>query len=468
MIRLLPRTPRGTWLLAGAVWLAGCSALWWVLPYRPRAAWATEEPAVVHGFIPGTAVVLISMPWSSTIDGPPGPMLGPLVARDTATGQVREWFPDGERLTLVEIAPDGRHVLNGRVLGGRARLFLHDAADGKVVAELPLGGPRAENENDQPSDAYEQIAAFRPDGQQIVYADRVGDERWLRVWDVDAHQEVAALHDAGPVAAWSPNGQLLAYVAHIGQPWTVRLWDLSAGYARAPGASPFEKNSRPVRIRFSPDGASIVCVLRTGERIQGREPADEIVGFDTASGRQTFHRSVAQVVFPANVPWFATVESTDSPDVECFHRCDYATGEGRDRLVLNAIAGARWGDLSPDGGLVLGDDVSDNPVFEFLDLHFLQGALGTNVRPALWEAARGRLLHVLPMALASDADRPTRHAWSPDGRLLAIAGVDDVMVWDVPPRRSLKWLMAGATLFALPPFVIARRRVRRLWREAAA
>src|SRR5262249_53528499 len=70
MIRLMPRTPRGTWLLAGAVWLTGCAALWWVLPYRPRAAWPTEEPAVVHGLIPGTVVVLTSMPWSSTIDGP--------------------------------------------------------------------------------------------------------------------------------------------------------------------------------------------------------------------------------------------------------------------------------------------------------------------------------------------------------------------------------------------------------------
>ena len=82
-MQVLPRTPRGMWLRAGAVWLAGVAALWWVLPYRPRAAWPTEEPAVVHGFIPGTAVVLTSMPWSATIDGPPGPMLGPLAARDT-------------------------------------------------------------------------------------------------------------------------------------------------------------------------------------------------------------------------------------------------------------------------------------------------------------------------------------------------------------------------------------------------
>jgi hypothetical protein len=43
-----------------------------------------------------------------------------------------------------------------------------------------------------------------------------------------------------------------------------------------------------------------------------------------------------------------------------------------------------------------------------------------------------------------------------------------VDVWDVPPRRKPRWFMAGAALFAVPPFLIARRRVRRLRREAAA
>ncbi|HTK76221.1 MAG TPA: hypothetical protein VL371_13240, partial [Gemmataceae bacterium] len=59
-MRLLPRTPRGTWLLAGAVWLTGCGVLWWAVPYRPRVTWPTQERATVHGFIPGTSVVLTS------------------------------------------------------------------------------------------------------------------------------------------------------------------------------------------------------------------------------------------------------------------------------------------------------------------------------------------------------------------------------------------------------------------------
>ncbi|HTK73892.1 MAG TPA: hypothetical protein VL371_01470 [Gemmataceae bacterium] len=468
MIRLLLRSPRGTWLLAGAVWLAGCGALWSVLPYRPRAAWATEEPAVVHGFIPGTAVVLTSTPWSPKIFDAQGPVIGPLLARDAATGEVREWFPDNERLTLVDPGVDGRHVLVGRVLGGRARLFLLDAADGKVVAELPRGGPRAENPGDLPPDVDEQFAAFRPDGRRVVYADRVGDERWLRVWDVETRQETAGLRDAAPPAAWSPDGRSLAYIPQGQKEAAVGVWELGTGLTRALGPSP-SPDLRPEQLHFSSNGQTVVSVLRRIEEVLFRDPRDthEVMAWDVGSGMKTLQRQAHRAAFPAQTPWFA-IENWDRPEGTCVHRYDYAGGALRDRFVLSEIMGPEWVGLSPDGGLVLRHDTIDNPIFEFLDLRLLQGALGTNVRPVVWETGSGRLRHVLPMAIDPDVDSPAGHAWSADGTFLAIAGEDELTVWDIPPRRSLKWFMAGAALFALPPFVIARRRVRRLRREAAA
>jgi hypothetical protein len=86
----------------------------------------------------------------------------------------------------------------------------------------------------------------------------------------------------------------------------------------------------------------------------------------------------------------------------------------------------------------------------------------------IWETGSGRQRHVLPMALDSDLTSSTGHAWSPDGTLLAIAGEDELTVWDIPPRKSLSWFAGGAGLFALPLFVIARRQVRRLRREVTA
>jgi hypothetical protein len=60
------------------------------------------------------------------------------------------------------------------------------------------------------------------------------------------------------------------------------------------------------------------------------------------------------------------------------------------------------------------------------------------------------------------------NAWSPDGRTLAAKAPGGIALWDIPPRKSLKWLMAGAAFLALPPLLIARRRVRRLSKEEAA
>jgi hypothetical protein len=43
-----------------------------------------------------------------------------------------------------------------------------------------------------------------------------------------------------------------------------------------------------------------------------------------------------------------------------------------------------------------------------------------------------------------------------------------IEVWDIPPRKPLLWFSAGAVLLAPPIFMLARRRVRRLQKEAAA
>jgi hypothetical protein len=488
MIRLLPGSPRGTWLLAGAVWLAGCGALWWALPYRPRAAWATEEPAVVHGFIPGTAVVLTSMPWSSTIDGPPGPMLGPLVARDAATGEVREWFPDGERLTLVDPGVDGKHVLVGRVIDGRARLFLHDAADCKVIAEMPRGGPRAENENDQPADAYEQFAVFRPDGRQVAYADRVENQPWLRVWDVETRREVAALSDAGPPMAWSPDGRSLAHVSHpqLQKGWTPQLLDMDTGKVRALAAS-LETDPRPYSLVFSRDGKTVVgtrvLLVETGPAVRMFFAWDattytaperkhrEIGGFTGGGGVPL--TAMLHVGEPGEPELFARFAGTTQADVlsvgaergfEIFPRLDHATRNEYRSFILPRDFRLPDGDkhylchtYSPDSRWLFFTARHTNLVLKLL------GRPQNEVvcdRPHLWDTRAGRVRYSLPMTVDRDFGSVSPYGWSPDGTLLAIAGDTTFAVWDMPPRRPLAWFAAGAVLLACPIMILASRRCR--------
>jgi WD40 repeat protein len=464
-VRLLPKTPCGTWLLAGAVWLVGCGALWWAMPYRPRASWATEEPAVVHGFIPGTAVVLTSTPRNSTIDGPPGPILGPLVARDAATGEVREWFPDGERLTLVEIAPEGRHVVVGRVIDGRARLFLHDVSDGKVIAEPPHDGPRAENENDQPRDANEQFAAFRPDGRQVLYADRVGDQPCLRVWDVDTWQEVAAIADALPPAAWSSNGETVAYTRKANlEVWTVHSWDVTTRRTRALGER-LPENHRPVLLRFSPDCQKVIAA---SERMNDFSEKAQVRCWDLQSGTECYRLSATTFAFPQGLPWFATYNIMDAAGASGVSRWDYRTGIRRDQILLTPACPQVWLTLAPNGKLVFGMVQQDHPVMEMIGSHLLNRVSGefTEVLPQVWDTESGRQRFYLPTVLDRSIPNSPAQWWASDGSLLAIPGKDVFAVWDIPPRKLWSWYLPLAALLAVPPAWVARRRVRRLWAGA--
>src|SRR5689334_16796328 len=135
-MRLLPRTPRGIWLLAAAIWAAACTVAWLVLPIRPRAEWATDSPMLPVGFVPGRRTLVCGTVLGG--DAGRGETLGPLRFFDADSGQVGEWFEAGEevRLRASALSPDGRWaaVCHGR--GGTFRLQLFDIATGQPRTDL--------------------------------------------------------------------------------------------------------------------------------------------------------------------------------------------------------------------------------------------------------------------------------------------------------------------------------------------
>ena len=50
-MHLLPRSRRGTWLLAGAVWCAACAGLWCTLPVTPRAEFPLDNESPDWGLL---------------------------------------------------------------------------------------------------------------------------------------------------------------------------------------------------------------------------------------------------------------------------------------------------------------------------------------------------------------------------------------------------------------------------------
>jgi WD40 repeat protein len=411
-----------------------------------------------------------SIPVINDLGRPSDQVRSPLFARDVRTGEVREWFPKDQRLTLVDPGVDGRQVLVGRVLLGRPRLFLHDATGGGVITELPQGGPEADDRIDPMPHSFEQFAAFRPDGRQIVYSYRFGG-RWLRIWDVDSGREIAAIPDAGPPAAWSEDGRMMAYTTRSRglSLESVHLWDGGTRATRAfHSFTPLSEELK--QLAFSPDGQTLTGVI--GERIEGRGTLDiwdRVIGWDVETGRETYRYDTSWACLLRGLPWFAMADYSNGPNA-LVHRYDYASGMHRGDFGARGFFGQSWSGLSPDGLLALGSREQATPLLEMLNRHFpAQFPQPTSSeRPLLVGTDTDRFVYSLPM----DLDRQFRSrppcAWSQDGAMLAIAGNDMVAVWDIPPRKSATWFAVGAALFALPPFLIARRQVRGLLQEAAA
>src|SRR5262245_41339527 len=112
-MRLLPRTARGTWLLAGAVWLAGCAVVWWVLPARPRAVWPMPGPNQVVGCLPNSSILVMTGFEEERRFGELrlGNPTSPLRFWNSQNGTLwREVLPPFDSIGVVRFLPTGRVV----------------------------------------------------------------------------------------------------------------------------------------------------------------------------------------------------------------------------------------------------------------------------------------------------------------------------------------------------------------------
>src|SRR5262245_21410136 len=199
-MRLLPRTVRGTWLLAGAVWLAGAAAFWSVLGPLPRASWSLSGEQDAVGFVPGTRTFVTKSAGPRGIDdgGLVGDPVGPLTFWDGDTRSRHSWFTAADRLGLTRLSPDGRWVVVGQGPWDDMRLHLYERATGRLAFTFPLHAQGLED------------ASFSEDGRRLVYGDHRDGVSILRVWDLDTLRERATVPNADAPFAFSPDGRLLA------------------------------------------------------------------------------------------------------------------------------------------------------------------------------------------------------------------------------------------------------------------
>lgn len=266
---------------------------------------------------------------------------------------------------------------------------------------------------------------FSPDGATLYTA---SDDGTAIAWDIDGNRQLGRpftfTHDGAylPLSDWhpgrfSPDGQLIA----VGlKEQGIALWDASK--LTAVGTPLLETGGEVKTLAFSPNGQTLAAVTRDG----------------MATLWDVDSRSMRQGPFAVDVGAVSVSFSGDGTLLATAGRAgvrlwDVATG-----------APLRWiGDGTP------ADDVAFSPTgplvaFVVDEWEPVPGRRDTAARAEIWDVAqRSRIAGVEFNAGAPDRDEGLGYAlaFSPDGRLLAIAG-DDLLVhiWDVRTRRFVREL----------------------------
>jgi WD40 repeat protein len=401
---------------------------------------------------------------------------GRLLAAASFGGSVFVWdvktgAPYGPTLTAdtspvsdVAFSPDGRTLVSSHL---RSAVVWN--MNGDQVIGKPLGGPTTLITDVSFSHDGKRLALGQLDGGTIVY-------------DTETRRQARRI-DIGPVVtavAFHPDGNLIAVGTIDGK---VRLFDSKSG--AAVGSPLDQPNTAVWQIGFSPDGRLLAVAVDPngveGFYGQQRQGAVQLWDVDSSSraGREIAPGggSVLSLAFNRSGTLLATgsyggrldlwnvltqaghgkpmrVADDGFPSV-AFDPSDrlVAAGGGIGPVRVWRVADQRpaFPPLSGHTGPVTG--VAFDPAGSFLATTSLSGGI------RLWDPATGHgygdelVASPRPGSLASSIDLPPllglRNAFSPDGKLLAVAGVETLaMLWDVDPPvwRQRACAIAGRNL----------------------
>jgi WD40 repeat protein len=285
-----------------------------------------------------------------------------------------------------------------------------------------------------------QALAISPDGCQLACAD---SDHTVKVWDFDA-SHLIAVHPAraGEVRclAFSAGGKQLA---SGGAEHVVHLWNAGEVDDAAETVDPMASRTG---VAVSPDGARVAS-LGAGTALRVWETA-------TGQPAVSLNESGALRAFAASPDgrWYAASRDVgDGPELWNGRvRCN--TREPRTTVCIwNALTGAKLstldGQRAPVTALAFAPDSRTVATGGFLSSDVW-----------LWHVPSGEPKLLLPAV--TEACAVEALAFQPQGRLLAIAGIDwmatggtdgQVFVWDLGLREVVRTLPGGATGLAFHP-----------------
>jgi WD40 repeat protein len=416
---------------------------------------------------------------------------------DVATGRLLRTVAQPSWVTALAFRGDGRWLASGHDDGivrlwdmSRGRLVREFAFHERPISALALNtdGTRlasaAEDkviclwdiESDQPlataaghTDRV-QALAWQPHGHLLVSA---GWDTTARVWDVTLKQVLLLNYHAPQVLAlaFSPDGRLLA---SADSQEIIHVWDFAAAKLRHRLAGP----PGPVLcLAFSGDGqrlasAGAAAVIQVSD-LRNDEQASPVAGHPTAEGQRS--RRNTSLALSRDGSRLASTEGAfvNIWDISLGRRlhqlelpvpaCSLAhSPDGRWIAAGGEDAGVRvWDTGKPESPMVLEHNTQTEPVTALAfapDSQTLAAASATSLAVWLWEVVRGEPTLLIPDAL--DGCTVEALAFHPQGRLLAVGGVDwlatggsdgAVSLWDLQDRCEVATFPGGTRSVAFHP-----------------
>jgi WD40 repeat protein len=290
----------------------------------------------------------------------------------------------------VAISPDGKTVAST----SKSTIRLRELSTGNDLHEL--------------SGHSEGVTAlaFSPDGKNLCSGSY---DKTVRIWDVASGKQLHLLEGhkgAVESLAFSPDGNTLATASGDK---TIRLWDSATGKA----GRKLEGSDSQVRgLAFFPDGRTLASVDGTNTRIWDVAEGKVIrqsskVAFYTGDTPWLIH----SVAVSADGKWVAVGLGNDIRVWETANGKEVATLRGHEKMVvIKALA------FSPDGKTL----ASGSGMSNFQETH--------EKKPLrIWDVAEGKEL----FSLSCHTDGLFSLSYSSDGKRLATAGHQGVIVWDL-------------------------------------
>lgn len=262
--------------------------------------------------------------------------------------------------------------------------------------------------------------AWSADGRMLASG---GADGSIRIWDAASGelQRIIHAHSSGVNAlAWQPGKSTLA---SAGGDAAIQFWDPESGAARR-SISTTAVHS----LLWSPDGKKLAGVNSKMEEIT------KVQVWDAATGTvlQTFHDEGNSMEFAQSLAW-----SPDSEKLLIF---------GNDTKMFRIDSGAPvrdFGSVAVPGNQALAWNSASDSFIQAYELHPLDRA-GTELRRVRSED--GSVLWSAP-----STDHAALLAWSPDGRILADAGVEKLEFHDAASGAVLKTIAASVQAIAWSP-----------------